>query len=113
MLNFIKKYQEKQQRRQRGKIMFFSMFSAVISGMAAIFLTPKSGKEMRDVAQKEAQTTSTKIQEVAKEAQQKVSDASEVIADKSKTVIDKIRTSFSKSVDTNEVQVDVVDPEDK
>ncbi|MEM1312331.1 MAG: YtxH domain-containing protein [Patescibacteria group bacterium] len=83
MLNL---FQRKQKRAQAKKIFIFSVLSGFISAVAAIFLTPKSGKQMREMATDSAKDAKTKIGEVGKEVGTKVKDWSKEAAVKAESL---------------------------
>jgi gas vesicle protein len=86
LINYImfKLLYKKQKRAQTRKIFIFSLLSGFISAVAAIFLTPKTGKQMREMAVDSAKDAQKQVEKVSQEVTTKVKDWSEDTAEKAK-----------------------------
>ncbi len=79
MFGMIYKMQQKKVRR---KVLIFSLLSGFISTIATLFLTPKTGKEMREEAKVRFDDAKNKISEASVQVKDKASEVGTQVKDK-------------------------------
>jgi gas vesicle protein len=104
MFPFIEKYK----RTQRRKTVFTALFAGVASAVAAVLLTPVSGKQARTALKDKAKETGTwakdkgvelgsKAQEISSQAKQKAVETSQRVVDSLKHNKDEVADKASRA----------------
>ena len=102
----FRKFYLMQKRRNRNRIFIFTLLGAFISAVATIFLTPKTGKQMRQMASDSLKDATKKVNEVSTEVQSKVKDTTQEARARLTEVGKELTTKFKEFGETAKGKVE-------